>query len=138
MVERENIQRGIRLKLREKATPRFFINFLYSTLLLMSLSLWVFVTPPVEAEKCLAVGAYNACGTMTRRAMHSLCSDKNAGGSDLYAQLKFLKDNHLITPGPVELGGRTTDHGSRRSASRMARSSSRGCRLCSQVFEGDY
>lgn len=52
----------------------------------------------VEAEKCFCVGAYNACGVMTRRAMHCLCSEKKAEGKDLFEQLKYLKDNHLITP----------------------------------------
>jgi hypothetical protein len=52
----------------------------------------------VEAEKCLAIGAYNACGVMTRRAIHSLCEDKKAEGRDLFAQLKDLKANQLITP----------------------------------------
>lgn len=52
----------------------------------------------VEAEKCFGVGAYNACGVMTRRSMHSLCEDKNAQGKDLFDQLKFLRDNHAITP----------------------------------------
>jgi hypothetical protein len=52
----------------------------------------------VEAEKCLSVGAYNACGVMARRAMHCLCSNKKAKGKDLYDQLLYLKDNHLITP----------------------------------------
>jgi hypothetical protein len=35
---------------------------------------------------------------MTRRAIHSLCEDKGATGRDLYAQLKDLKEKHLITP----------------------------------------
>jgi hypothetical protein len=51
----------------------------------------------VEAEKCLAVGAPNACGTMTRRAIHSLCADRGAEGRDLFAQLKDLKTKQLIT-----------------------------------------
>jgi hypothetical protein len=49
-----------------------------------------------EAEKCLAVGAYNACGVMCRRAMHSLCKDKGGMGGDLYGQLKILLDNQTI------------------------------------------
>jgi hypothetical protein len=52
----------------------------------------------VEAEKCLGVGAFNACGVMTRRAMHSLCEDKGGTGKDLFAQLQDLRDSHLITP----------------------------------------
>ena len=51
-----------------------------------------------EAERCFGVGTYNACGVMTRRAMHSLCKDKKAQGKDLFDQLNFLKDNHAITP----------------------------------------
>lgn len=52
----------------------------------------------IEAEKCLSVKAFNACGVMTRRAMHSLCADKGAKGKDLVEQLKYLKDNNFITP----------------------------------------
>src|ERR1019366_8899456 len=52
----------------------------------------------IEAEKCLAVGAYNACAVMTRRAIHSLCEDKKAQGKDLFAQLADLKTKQLITP----------------------------------------
>ena len=52
----------------------------------------------VEAEKCLASGAFNACGTMARRAVHAICADKGATGKDLYAQLADLKDKHVITP----------------------------------------
>lgn len=52
----------------------------------------------IEAEKCLAVGANNACGVMTRRAIHALCQQKKAKGKDLYAQLEFLRDSHAITP----------------------------------------
>jgi hypothetical protein len=52
----------------------------------------------VEAEKCLTVGAPNACGVMARRAMHSLCHDKKAEGKDLYDKLKALCDAHQITP----------------------------------------
>lgn len=52
----------------------------------------------LEAEKCLSVGAYNACGVMTRRAMHALCQDKGAQGKVLHDQLKYLRDNHQITP----------------------------------------
>jgi hypothetical protein len=51
-----------------------------------------------EAEKCLSVSAFNACGVMTRRAMHSLCREKGASGSNLFDQLKYLRDDHLITP----------------------------------------
>jgi len=52
----------------------------------------------IEAENCFSVRAFNACGVMTRRAMHSLCTDKGARGKDLYEQLTYLKDNNLITP----------------------------------------
>jgi hypothetical protein len=52
----------------------------------------------IEAEKCLGVAAYNACGVMTRRTIHSLCEDKRAEGRDLFAQLKDLKAKQLITP----------------------------------------
>lgn len=52
----------------------------------------------IEAEKCFLVGAYNACGVMTRRAIHSLCTDKKAKGKDLFEQLKYLKEKNLITP----------------------------------------
>ena len=52
----------------------------------------------LEAEKCVAVGAFNACGVMTRRAMHSLCEDKGVSGENLYVQLETLKKRHLITP----------------------------------------
>ncbi len=52
----------------------------------------------IEAEKCLSVSAHNACGVMTRRAIHSLCEDKSAKGKDLFGQLEYLKANHLITP----------------------------------------
>lgn len=51
-----------------------------------------------EAEKCLAVGAPNACACMARRAIHALCQHKGATGHDLKQQLAFLKDNHAITP----------------------------------------
>lgn len=51
-----------------------------------------------EAELCLSVGAYNACGVMARRAINSLCQDKGAKGKDLYEQLQFLRNNHMITP----------------------------------------
>src|ERR671919_1900245 len=49
----------------------------------------------VEAEKCLAVGAPNACGVMARRAMHALCQDKGAKGKDLYGQLEWLRDQSV-------------------------------------------
>ncbi len=52
----------------------------------------------IEAERCFGVGAHNACGVMTRRAMHSLCDDKGATGKDLFAQLKDLKDRSVIAP----------------------------------------
>ena len=51
-----------------------------------------------EAEKCLGAGANNACGVMTRRAMHSLCGDKKAEGKDLFAQLHDLKSKGVVTP----------------------------------------
>ena len=54
--------------------------------------------PALEASKCLSVRAYNACGVMTRRAIHAICKDKKAKGSDLFSQLKFLRDQHMITP----------------------------------------
>ncbi|MFB3074028.1 MAG: DUF4145 domain-containing protein [Candidatus Methylomirabilales bacterium] len=49
-----------------------------------------------EAEKCLAIGANNACGVMARRAIHALCQDKKAKGKDLPKQLKYLHDNQVI------------------------------------------
>lgn len=52
----------------------------------------------VEAEKCLSIGAFNACGVTTRRAMHALCLDKGAKGRDLYEQLIHLRDRAVITP----------------------------------------
>jgi hypothetical protein len=52
----------------------------------------------LEAEKCLTVGAPNACGVMCRRAMHVLCQDKGAVGKDLHEQLQDLRDKHIITP----------------------------------------
>lgn len=52
----------------------------------------------IEAENCFSVSAFNACGVMARRAMHCLCIDKGAEGKDLYEQLKYLRDNNLITP----------------------------------------
>lgn len=52
----------------------------------------------IEAESCFSVRAFNACGVMTRRAMHSLCEDKGAKGKDLFEKLKYLRDNNLITP----------------------------------------
>lgn len=52
----------------------------------------------IEAESCFSVRAFNACGVMVRRAIHSLCVDKGAKGKDLYEQLKYLKDNNMITP----------------------------------------
>ncbi len=52
----------------------------------------------VEAEKCLSIRAYNACGVMARRAIHALCIDKKAEGKDLYEQLNFLRSNNSITP----------------------------------------
>ena len=51
-----------------------------------------------EAEKCLSIDAPNACAVMTRRAIHSLCTDRGAEGSNLFAQLKDLKAKQLITP----------------------------------------
>ena len=52
----------------------------------------------LEAEKCLSVGANNACAVMTRRAIHSLSEDKNAEGKDLFGQLRDLKSKQIITP----------------------------------------
>jgi hypothetical protein len=51
----------------------------------------------IEAEKCLAVGAPNACGTMARRAIHSVCEDKKATGENLYKQLESLRVSGTIT-----------------------------------------
>ena len=51
-----------------------------------------------EAEQCLAVRAFNACGVMTRRAVDALCFEKNANGSNLYERLKDLADRHELTP----------------------------------------
>jgi hypothetical protein len=51
-----------------------------------------------ESELCLAIGAYNACGTMTRRAMHAICADKRATGKVLYEQLLDLKTKNIMTP----------------------------------------
>jgi hypothetical protein len=53
----------------------------------------------VEAEKCLSVGAPNACGVMIRRAMQALCEDKGAVAGKLVNQLKDLKAKQIITPG---------------------------------------
>lgn len=70
----------------------------------------------IEAEKCLAVQAYNACGVMARRAMHAMCDDKKAKGGNLYDQLKYLKDNHIITKDlwewaeELRIGGRSGAH----------------------------
>lgn len=52
----------------------------------------------VEAQRCLSVGAYNACGVMLRRAMHCLCTDKGASGDELFGQLADLKKTQTITP----------------------------------------
>jgi hypothetical protein len=52
----------------------------------------------VEAEKCLSVGAFNACGVMARRSVDCLCLNKGATGQSLYDRLKCLRDNNLITP----------------------------------------
>ena len=52
----------------------------------------------IEAEKCLAIGAYNACGVMARRAIDALCQNKSAAGDDLYRRLQHLRDTHAITP----------------------------------------
>ena len=56
------------------------------------------VAAALEAEKCLAVGASNAAGVMSRRAVHAICADKGAQGKDLFDQLDWLKTNHVITP----------------------------------------
>jgi uncharacterized protein DUF4145 len=50
-----------------------------------------------EAEKCLSVAAYNACGTMARRAVDALCIDKGATGRDLYDRLDDLKRRGIIS-----------------------------------------
>jgi hypothetical protein len=50
-----------------------------------------------EAEKCLAVGAPHACGTMVRRAVDALGRDKKATGADLYARLDDLRKRGVIT-----------------------------------------
>ena len=50
----------------------------------------------IEAESSLAVGAYNGCGVMARRAISALCQDKKAKGADLHKQLKFLRENGMI------------------------------------------
>jgi Domain of unknown function (DUF4145) len=55
-----------------------------------------------ESEKCLAVGAYNACAVMYRRAIQSLCKERGAKGRTLNDQLLYLRDNHLITPSIYE------------------------------------
>lgn len=52
----------------------------------------------VEAQRCLSVGANNACGVMLRRAIHCLCQDKGASGKDLFEQLADLKATSTITP----------------------------------------
>ena len=52
----------------------------------------------IEAEKCLAVGAWNGSATMTRRAVDAICQSRGAEGADLYHRLQWLRDNHLITP----------------------------------------
>src|SRR5260370_27699132 len=51
-----------------------------------------------EAEKCLAVAAPNACGTMVRRAVDALAQHKKAKGKDLYGRLADLKNKGVITP----------------------------------------
>jgi hypothetical protein len=52
----------------------------------------------IEAEKCLAVSAYSACGVMARRAIDALSQDKQAKGKDLNERLQNLKGVHAITP----------------------------------------
>jgi len=51
-----------------------------------------------EALVCLHARAFNACGTMARRAVHALCDEKKAQGRDLYAELLDLKNKGIITP----------------------------------------
>lgn len=51
----------------------------------------------IEAEKCLAVQAYNACGVMARRAIHALCQDKKAKRGNLPRQLEDLHSKQVIT-----------------------------------------
>lgn len=52
----------------------------------------------IETEKCFAIGAYNGCGTMARRAIDAMCQHKKAKGEDLYHRLKWLKEENMITP----------------------------------------
>jgi Domain of unknown function (DUF4145) len=52
----------------------------------------------IEAEKCFAVGAFSACGTMVRRAVDAMAQEKKAEGKDLFSRLAHLKDSHVITP----------------------------------------
>lgn len=52
----------------------------------------------IEAEKCLVVGAYNACGTMARRAIDALCIERGGKGSVLFHRLRDLHEKHAITP----------------------------------------
>jgi len=52
----------------------------------------------VEAEKCLAVGAFHACGTMARRAVDAICVASQAEGENTFARLQELRDKHVITP----------------------------------------
>lgn len=54
----------------------------------------------IEAEKCFAVGAPNACGTMARRAVDALCQEKKAEGKDVYNRLEDLKNKGIL---PKEL-----------------------------------
>ena len=35
---------------------------------------------------------------MTRRAIHSLCEDKQAKGDNLAEQFRFLRDQQIVTP----------------------------------------
>jgi hypothetical protein len=51
----------------------------------------------IEAEKCFAVGAHNACGTMARRAADALAQQQNAKGGNVYERLKDLLDKGTIT-----------------------------------------
>jgi len=52
----------------------------------------------IEAEKCFAVGALNAAGSMARRAVDALAQDKGGKGKTLYERLADLKTKGIITP----------------------------------------
>ncbi len=50
-----------------------------------------------QAHVCLSARAYDAVGTMGRRAMDCMCIDKKAQGRDVYHKLKNLHDRQVIT-----------------------------------------